>query len=274
MGPFPTARCRQPEAWLRLRRTLPALRLLAPLLQPRSSSLCLQPKPLATLEQKMCRARHSLHLAPGFHRKPPNFPLLQRSRFCTKSRFSREHQNPTPARSPGWARIAALFVLYTPKQAWAAFALPLLSTCHPMSPPKGDREEKGLLLLPEAHAMAVPRGACLSQRVWVPRTAKPPCAPTDTPATAQRTRECLWAGGVPEPCSPPAAAQLPPGPAYLNGLVEDAVPDLDHLQVLLLLIPRTFDVGHPAAVVLLAGIDEVPHRAVFVEDLGGGESGW
>lgn len=108
----------------------------------------------------------------------------------------------------------------------------------------------------------------------MPGTAKPPCAPTATPATAQRTRKGLWGGGVPAPSSPPEAARLPPGPAYLNGLVEDAVPNLDHLQVLLLLIPGTFDVGHPAAVVLLAGIDEVPHRAVFVEDLGGGESGW
>lgn len=81
-------------------------------------------------------------------------------------------------------------------------------------------------------------------------------------------------GGPTAPCSPPAAARLPPSPAYLYGLVEDAVPDLDHLQVLLLLVPCTFDVGHPAAVVLLAGIDEVPHRAIFIEDLGRGESGW
>lgn len=84
-------------------------------------------------------------------------------------------------------------MLYTPKEAWAAFALPLLSAHHPMSPPKGDREEKGPLLLHEAHAMAIPHGAYLSQRVWVQGTAKPPCAPTDTPATAQRT-EGLWGG--------------------------------------------------------------------------------
>lgn len=71
-----------------------------------------------------------------------------------------------------------------------------------------------------------------------------------------------------------AAARPSPSPAYLNGLVEDAVPDLDHLQVLLLLIARTFDVGHPAAVVLLAGINEVPHCAIFVEDLGGEDSSW
>lgn len=75
--------------------------------------------------------------------------------------------------------------------------------------------------------------------------------------------------GVPVPCSTPAAAWLPPGPAHLDGFVEDAVPDLDHLQVLLLLVPCTLDVGHPAAVVLLAGIDEVPHRAILVEDLAG-----
>lgn len=79
--------------------------------------------------------------------------------------------------------------------------------------------------------------------------------------------------GVPVPCPAPVDAQLPPRPAYLNGLVEDAVPNLDHLQVLLLLVPRTLDIGHPAAVVLLAGIDKVAHRAVFIEDLGGGDSG-
>lgn len=71
-----------------------------------------------------------------------------------------------------------------------------------------------------------------------------------------------------------SAAAAPPCPAYLNSLVEDAVPNLDHLQVLLLLIPCTFDVGHPAAVVLLAGIDEVPHSAIFIEDLGREKSVW
>lgn len=56
--------------------------------------------------------------------------------------------------------------------------------------------------------------------------------------------------------------------AYLYGLVEDAGTDLYHLQVLLLLIPGTLDVGHPASVVFLAGIDEVAYRAILIEYLG------
>ena len=60
---------------------------------------------------------------------------------------------------------------------------------------------------------------------------------------------------------------------HLNGFVEDAGTNLDHLQVLLLLITCAFDVGHPASVVLLAGVDEVAHRAILVEHLGAGESG-
>lgn len=55
--------------------------------------------------------------------------------------------------------------------------------------------------------------------------------------------------------------------SHLHGLVEDAAADLHHLQVLLLLIPGALDVGHPAALILLAGIDEITHRAVFVEHL-------
>jgi hypothetical protein len=55
---------------------------------------------------------------------------------------------------------------------------------------------------------------------------------------------------------------------YLYGLVEDARAYLDHLQVLLLLIPGTLDVGHPASVVFLAGIDEVAYCTILVEYLG------
>lgn len=53
----------------------------------------------------------------------------------------------------------------------------------------------------------------------------------------------------------------------LHSFVENAAADLDHLQVLLLLVPRTLDVGHPAPLVLLAGVDKVPDAAVFVEHL-------
>lgn len=60
---------------------------------------------------------------------------------------------------------------------------------------------------------------------------------------------------------------------HLSGFVEDAGADLDHLQVLLLLVTCALDVGHPASVVLLAGVDEVAHRAVLVEHLRAGESG-
>lgn len=55
----------------------------------------------------------------------------------------------------------------------------------------------------------------------------------------------------------------------LHCLVEDAAADLDHLQVLLLLVPRALDVGHPAPLVLLTGVYEVADRAVFIEHLQG-----
>lgn len=57
---------------------------------------------------------------------------------------------------------------------------------------------------------------------------------------------------------------------YLYGLVEDAGAYLHYLQVLLLFIPGTLDVGHPASVVFLAGIDEVAYCAILVEYLGTG----
>lgn len=56
--------------------------------------------------------------------------------------------------------------------------------------------------------------------------------------------------------------------AHLHRLVKDAVANLDHLQVLFLFVPGALDVGHPAALVLLAGIDEAAHRPVLVEHLG------
>lgn len=55
--------------------------------------------------------------------------------------------------------------------------------------------------------------------------------------------------------------------SHLHRLIEDAAADLHHLQVLLLFIPGALYVSHPAALVLLAGIDEVAHRAVLVEHL-------
>lgn len=58
----------------------------------------------------------------------------------------------------------------------------------------------------------------------------------------------------------------------LHSLVEDAAADLNHLQVLLLLIPRTLDVRHPAPLVLLTGIDEIPDGPVLVKHLRGWEN--
>lgn len=55
--------------------------------------------------------------------------------------------------------------------------------------------------------------------------------------------------------------------SHLHSLVEDAAADLHHLQVLLLFIPCALDVGHPAALILLTGVDEITHRAVFIEHL-------
>lgn len=54
---------------------------------------------------------------------------------------------------------------------------------------------------------------------------------------------------------------------HLHRLVEDATADLHHLQVLFLLITSTLDVSHPAALILLAGVDEVAHRSVLIKHL-------
>lgn len=54
---------------------------------------------------------------------------------------------------------------------------------------------------------------------------------------------------------------------HLHRLVEDAAADLHHLQILLLLVPGALDVSHPAALVLLTGVDKIPNRTVFVEHL-------
>lgn len=60
---------------------------------------------------------------------------------------------------------------------------------------------------------------------------------------------------------------------YLNGLVEDAGADLDHLKVLFLLVSRTLDICHPAAMVLLAGVDKVANSTILVEHLVAGGKG-
>lgn len=58
-----------------------------------------------------------------------------------------------------------------------------------------------------------------------------------------------------------------PNKAHLHRFVKDTAANLDHLQVLFLFVPGALDVGHPAALVLLAGIDEVAHRSILVEYL-------
>lgn len=60
-----------------------------------------------------------------------------------------------------------------------------------------------------------------------------------------------------------------PNNAHLHRFVKDAAANLDHLQVLFLFVPGALDVGHPAALVLLAGIDEVAHRSILVKHLTG-----
>lgn len=55
--------------------------------------------------------------------------------------------------------------------------------------------------------------------------------------------------------------------AHLHRFVKYTAANLDHLQVLFLFVPGALDVGHPAALVLLAGIDEVAHRSILVEHL-------
>lgn len=61
--------------------------------------------------------------------------------------------------------------------------------------------------------------------------------------------------------------------SHLHSLVEDAAADLHHLQVLFLLVAGALDVGHPAALVLLAGVDEIAHGAVLVEHLNAQQNG-
>jgi len=148
---------------------------------------------------------------------------------------------------PNAAAVPALQGLFrcAPKRAWSAFALPLHST-HRCAHQEG-AERAELCCLPKACAWCYPVGP----------------GARALPQTGQQQPQKQGKGS--------RVGSL--RPTYLNGFVEDAVPDLHHLQVLLLLIAGTFDVGHPAAVVLLAGIDEVPHRAVLVEDLGGEQSG-
>lgn len=53
----------------------------------------------------------------------------------------------------------------------------------------------------------------------------------------------------------------------LHSPVEDAAADLNHLQVLLLLVPCTLDVRHPAPLVLLTGVNEVSDAPVLVKHL-------
>lgn len=53
----------------------------------------------------------------------------------------------------------------------------------------------------------------------------------------------------------------------LHGLVENAAADLNHLQVLFLFISGTFNVRHPAPLILLTGIDEVADTSVFIKQL-------
>lgn len=55
--------------------------------------------------------------------------------------------------------------------------------------------------------------------------------------------------------------------SHLHSPVEDAAADLHHLQVLLLLVAGTFDIGHPAAVILLTSINEVAHSTILIEHL-------
>lgn len=117
------------------------------LLQPRSSSHTpFTARAVCVSWAKAVQSQAQPALGTWVSQKPPKFPLLKRSRFCTKSRFSRQYQNPAPTQTPSQVRIAALFLLYTPKQASAAFVLLLLSTHHPVSPPKGERE--GLFAAP------------------------------------------------------------------------------------------------------------------------------
>lgn len=117
----------------------------------------------------------------------PILPLLQRRRFCAKIKRT------STACSCQKSLLGQDYSSYAlhPKTSLVSFALPLLSTHHRMNPPKGDREKKGPLLFPEAHAMAVPCSALLCQGVWVPGTTKLPCAPTDTQQPPKRKREGL-----------------------------------------------------------------------------------
>lgn len=199
--------------------------------------------------------------APGFHRTLQTLPPCYKEAGSAQNpTISIEHPSLVLVQSPIWARIAALFVLYTPNKD-----LLLLCSTHttPWSHKKGAERRRDLYYSLKPMQWFLPLLVDL-------RMEKLPCPSTDTPPTTQRTREGESVGWeISPPCSPIADARLLFSPTYLNGLVEDAVPNLDHLEVLLLLVACTFDVGHPAAVILLAGVDEIPHCAVLVEHLRG-----
>lgn len=90
---------------------------------------------------------------------------------------------------------------------------------------------------------------------------------------------CTSEAGPSEPMSVPSVhgdpwiRVSPHACTYLNGLVEDAGADLDHLKVLFLLVSRTLDICHPAAMVLLAGVDKVANSTILVEHLVAGGKG-
>lgn len=54
---------------------------------------------------------------------------------------------------------------------------------------------------------------------------------------------------------------------HLNCFVKYAASNLHNLEILFLLIARAFDVCHPAAMILLTGIDKIAHRAILIENL-------
>lgn len=273
MSPFPTTLLQKaPGAAVpALHPALPALQLPAQLPQPQSSShvpftaraACDPPW------TKAVQGPAQLHPTHGFHRNPQIFSCYREADSAENSTFQESVKTPHLPKAL-LDEDLALFMLYTPKQALIVLGLPLLSTGNPMSPPKGDRQ-KGHSLLPEVS---------LNPLQWTfivdlgARAGKPALFSHRHPSNSPKNKRGAVGGWSQHPAPILAAARPSPSPPYLNGLVEDAVPDLDHLQVLLLLIARTFDVGHPAAVVLLAGINEVPHCAIFVEDLGGEDSSW
>lgn len=137
MRPFPTARLHQHG-------TLPALRLPARLPQPRSSSpLGLQPEPIVTPRAKAVQGQAQPALGTQVPLKPPNFSLLQKSRFCTKIPFCKRASKPHSCPKRRLGQDCTSFHALHPKTGLGSVCSPSAQHTPPHEPTeRGQRAER------------------------------------------------------------------------------------------------------------------------------------